>query len=311
LLDLVAVCYMERLEAAGLADDRPAAQSNQGGFAPWLYYQAGALALELDVWGIPKAEKAAAEGGAAEALTVDRVAAMSSDDFLALGEEKIAAFLKENKVPPQFGAQQVMAALKGGQLDPAKMAQMIRSGGGGGGGGGSAGKGKGGEREREVLAWLDAHNPGAVAPWTAVTLPDGTKAEAGGLDPFAAVAPPWEILAPALAAHTATEDLGGGVYRVKAVAANRGGGLATHTKMAERSRARLPIRLELAPAKDVKLLTGAPARATERIVPGGAFEAEWLVQAPRGARVTVAALSEHAGTAERSITLGAQKGEGR
>src|SRR6185369_424671 len=101
-LDKLAEAYKERLKKAGLSADRPAEQYAKGGLTPWLYYQAGAFALELDVWGIPKAEKKAdaAAGAANDALTIEKVAAMSSDDFVALGEEKIAAFLKENKVPP-------------------------------------------------------------------------------------------------------------------------------------------------------------------------------------------------------------------
>ncbi len=342
VFDRLAEAYKERLKGAGLSADRPAAQYGRGGLTPWLYYQAGALALELDVWGIPKAAAAAATpaGGekAEEPLTVERLATMTSEQFLALGEEKIAAFLKENKVPAEFDAKRVTAALQGGQLDPPKMAQMIRQMGGGGGGdaaaGGAGGKGgaAGGEREREVLAWLDANAPGSVAPWTAVRLPagellDGARAEAGGLDPFAELAPPAALLAPALAAHTATvldlagriahlevlaltaADLGGGVWRVRAVAANRGG-LPTHTKMAERTQAHLPVRLALSLAAG-ELVTGQPVQVAERLAPGGTLAAEWLVRAPRGTRLTVDALSDHAGSAVRSLTLGTAAKEDR
>lgn len=325
VFDGLATAYKERLTKAGLAVDRPAAQYGQGGLTPWLYYQAGALALELDVWGIPKAAAPAGDkaGEAEEPLTAERLAAMTSEQFLALGEEKIAAFLAENKVPAQFGAKQVMAAVQGGQLDPPKMAQMIREMGGGAPAGGAA-KAGGGEREREVLAWLDANAPGSVAPWTAVTLPDGTRAEVGGLDPFAELAPSRAILAPALTAHTATvldlagkiarleildltaADLGGGVWRVKAVAGNKGE-LPTHTKMAERARAHLPVRLVLADGGDVHLVTGQPVQVAERLAPGGTLASEWLVRAPRGARIAVEALSDHAGTAARSLTLGTGK----
>jgi len=339
VFDQLAEAYKERLKGAGLDVERPAAQYGRGGFTPWLYYQAGVLALELDVWGIPKAAAptpAAGDKAEEKPLTVEGLAAMTSEQFLALGEEKIAAFLEENKVPAEFNAQRVMAAIKGGQLDPAKMAQMIRQGGGGtapAGAAGKAGKGGGGEREREVLAWLDANAPGSVAPWTAVNLsdgnrPDGTRAEAGGIDPFAEVAPPAALLAPALAAHTTTvldlagriarleilaleaTDLGGGVWRVRAVAGNRGE-LPTHTKMAERSRARLPVRLALASGENVHLVTGQPVQVTERLAPGGTLAAEWLVRAPRGARITVEAFSEHAGTAARSLTLGTPGKEDR
>ncbi|HEY9422267.1 MAG TPA: M14 family zinc carboxypeptidase, partial [Thermoanaerobaculia bacterium] len=123
-LDKFAEAYKERLKKASLSADRPGAQYGKGGFTPWLYYQYGTMALELDVWGVPKAEKKA-EGKAEDALTLDKVAAMSADEVVALGQEKIDAFLKENKVPPQFNATVVIGALKGGQITPKAMVDRI------------------------------------------------------------------------------------------------------------------------------------------------------------------------------------------
>jgi Zinc carboxypeptidase len=321
-LDKLAESYKERLKKAGLSADRPGAQYGKGGLTPWLYYQAGAMALELDVWGIPKAEKKAATG-VDEALTLDKVAAMSSDEFVALGEEKIGAFLKDNKVPPQFSAQVVIGAMKGGQLDPKKMVDRMRSmgaGGGGGAGGGEKGD-TGGERDREVLDWVDAHAPGAFHPWEPVTLPDGTKAEVGGLDPFITADPPAGILKPALAAHTDTvldlagklarteilsldaKDLGGGVYRVRAVAGNRGW-LPTHTKMAERGRFHLPVRLEIETGAGVELVTGHPAVTSERLEgTSGTLEGEWLVRAAPGASIAVRVTTDNAGRDRKTAIL--------
>lgn len=323
-LEKLAEGYKERLKKAGLSTDRPAAQYAKGGLTPWLYYQDGAMALELDVWGIPKAEKKAEGGG--DALTLDKAAAMSKDDFIALGEEKIAAFLKDNKVPPQFSAQRVIELMKGGQVDPKAMVDRIRQmGGGGGAGGGGGDKGggdSGNERDREVLAWVEKNAPEAFTPWKAVTLPDGTKAEVGGLDPFIEVAPPMPILKPALEAHTDTvldlagklarlevrsleaRPLGGGVWRVRAVAGNSGW-LATHTKMAERGRYFRPVRLALETGKGVELITGRPAVASERLEgSAGTLDAEWLVRAEPGTRIVVRATSDNAGSDEKTLTLG-------
>ena len=330
-LDKLAEAYKERLKKAGLSADRPAEQYAKGGLTPWLYYQTGALALELDVWGIPKAEKKADAAAAADTLTMDKVAALSSDDFVALGEEKIAAFLKENKVPPQFNAQMVIGAMKGGQLDPKKMVERMKSMGAGGGGAAGAGSGKnaaGNERERDILAWVDAHAPRAFHAWKAVTLPDGTKAEVGGLDPFITVAPPQDVLKPALEAHTDTvldlagklaqaeiaslnaQSVGSGVWRVRAVAGNRGW-LATHTKMAERGRFHLPVRLEIETGKSVELITGLPTVTTERLEgTSGTLEGEWLVRAEPGTRISVQVLTDNAGRDEKTVTLGSTPGKG-
>ena len=321
-LEKLAESYKERLKKAGLADDRPAAQYSKGGFTPWLYYQYGAMALELDVWGIPKAKQEEKTGDALTLdLTLDRAAAMSKDEFLALGEEKIAAFLKENKVPPQLDAKRVMDFMKGGQIDPKGMVERIKQMGGGAPAGGGS-QDTGGEREREVLAWVDANAPEAFFAWKAVTLPDGARAEVGGLDPFIEVAPPMALLKPALEAHTGTvldlagkmprvevlsldvKDLGGGVYRVRAVAGNRGY-FASHTRMAERGRFHVPVRLEIETGNGIELITGRPAVASERLEgTAGTLEGEWLVRADRGARIVVRATSDNAGRDQKTATVG-------
>ena len=118
-LDKFAEGYKERLKKAGLSDDRPGAQYGKGRLHP--------LAL-LPVWrhgpGARRLghsqgrEEGRGQGRATSRLTLDKVAAMTTDEFIALGKEKIDAFLKENKVPPQFNAEMVIGAMKGGQITP-------------------------------------------------------------------------------------------------------------------------------------------------------------------------------------------------
>lgn len=328
LIDRLAEGYEERLEEAGLPTDRPAEQYRGGGFTPWLYYHYGVLAVELDVWGVPKPETEEAEGedGADEPLTLDRLKTLSAEEVIALGEERIQAFLDENDVPSQYNAGMVISAMESGQLTPERMAAMMeRMGAGGGGGGGGDGESADDDpetrRARDVLAWVDEHAPDAVAPWTEVTLQDGTTAEVGGLDPFLEVAPPYDVLAPALPVHTATvldaaaktarlevleltaRPLGGGVARVKAVAGNRGF-LPTHTAMARRARTHVPLRLELVTGDGVELVTGYPAVTAERLEGStGTLEGTWLVRAAPGATITVRVLSDNAGRDEATTTL--------
>ena len=320
-LDKFAESYKERLKKAGLSADRPGAQYGKGGFTPWLYYQYGAMALELDVWGVPKAEKKAPAG---DGLTADKVAAMSPDEFVALGEEKVDAFFKANKVPAQFTAKMAIGAVKGGQITPKGMVdRMKQMGGGGGAAAGKDGKGsEAGAREREVLAWMDANAPGAFTPWTPVTLPDGTRVEVGGLDPFIELNPPLAILKPALAAHTETvldlaaklpkveilslqvTDLGDGVYRVKAVAGNRGY-LASHTAQAVRAKVHLPVRMTLQTGQGVDLVDGYNFAVAERLEgTTGTFQGEWLVKARPGAKIVVDVATDNAGRDQKTTTVG-------
>jgi hypothetical protein len=319
LLKRVARDYKERLQEAGLDDGRPAAQSAPGGMAPWLYYQFGVLALELDVWGVPTSRKAGA--GAEEPLTLDRLEKMTREEFLTIDEPVVAAFLEEIGAPPQFTAARLIERIEGGQATPEQAAKMARQMGAGQSGGGAQEDDEKIARAREVLAWLDEHDPEALAVWTPVTLKDGTAAQTGGRDPFAEIAPPMEVLEPALKAHTQTIldlatrlarieiasldviDLGGGVHRIEAVAVNRGQ-LPSHTKMAVRARSRLPVRLELVTGDGVELVTGQRVRSGERLDGHtGTLRGEWLVRARPGAAVTVRAASENAGGDEKTETV--------
>lgn len=319
--------YKKRLEDSGLDKERDGEQYAKGGMTPWLYYQFGAMAVELDVWGVPKPKKEKKEADAEEGkkeLTVDALAEMSSEELLEYSEEEIGAFMKKAGVPSQFTPAMVIQGVKAGQMTPERMAKMIKSR-GGGGEGEEEGDSPEVKRRREVLAWLDEHDPTAVAPWTEVTLASGEKAEAGGIDPFAEIAPPMEVLEPALKVHTATvlalageiadlkivsltaEPMGRAVYRIEAVAANRGQ-LATHTKMAERARARLPVRLSIGLAEGVELVTGHLAKSAERLDGvTGTLKGEWIVRATDGTSVEVAVLSEAAGWDKKRITLGGSR----
>jgi len=158
-------------------------------------------------------------------------------------------------------------------------------------------------------------------------LKDGTEAETGGHDPFADIAPPMEILEPALNVHTDTvldlaaqlarieivsldvTDLGGGVSTIKAVATNNGR-LPSHTKMAVRARCRLPVQLELVTGDGVELVTGQAVSSGESLeAQTGILEGEWLARIRPGATVTVRAGSENAGRDSKSQT--ASKGGSR
>lgn len=323
LLTELAKGYKERLKAAGLDTERPGGQYGEGGFTPWAYYQLGALALELDVWGVPKAEKKG-DAGKDEPLTLARLEGMSKDDFLKLTPEQVADFLKRIKAPPQFTAEALIERVKTDQVTPERMAQMAKQM----GAKDEAAPDKDDpatERQREVLAWVEANAPEAIAAWKPVALADGRDAEAGGLDPFIDIAPPMATLKPALAAHTATvlelagklaevqilaveaESLGGGVVRVRAVAGNRGT-FPTHTKLAVKARAHLPVRLELEAGEGAVLLTGARAVISESLDGKiGTLEGEWLVKAGPKAKLAVSLVTDNAGRDRETVDLAAAR----
>lgn len=172
-----------------------------------------------------------------------------------------------------------------------------------------------------AMSYVDKEVPQAFVPWTAVTLPDGTKAEVGGIDPFVEIAPRAADLAKAVSGHTefveqvasqlaivkilSTEasELSPGLWRVRAIAGNTGF-LPTHTQHAVRTRTWLPVRLELLLPSGTSLVSGKSQVAGERLAGGqGQLKGEWMVRAPRGTKVSISLASQNAGNDRREISL--------
>lgn len=316
LLSHFADKYKKRLEDAKLDKDRKGKQDEAGGFSSWLYFQYGALTVELDVWGVPKAPEPKSEKKEDEGLTVDKLEKMSSEDFLALGEEKITQFLKDNKVPDQYSASTVMNMVSSGQVDPKRIAGMMKQMGLGAGGEKKTGK------KDDLLVFAEEHAPWAIAQWSPVTLKDGRKAEVGGVERFLAINPPYELLKPAMKAHSETimelvdnlpktdilsaevKTLGSNIYRIKVTAANKGF-IPTHTGLAKKAKNHLPLRLGFAPNSPITILHG-PKWATSEGLSGheAGLSGEWLVRANgKATSLEVVLLSDNAGTARKTISL--------
>ncbi|MCX6598293.1 MAG: M14 family metallopeptidase [Acidobacteria bacterium] len=303
--------YRQSLQQAGLSADRRGAPSVAGGLRNWLYHHYGVMAVEVDIWGIaprltvgPKAE---------EPITIERLEKMSNEEFLALGEPRISAYLKEIKAPGMVSAKMLIDNVKSGRLNPARMAQMMRqmglkappapasavaSAAPPAGAAGEAG---------DVMAYLDREAPGAFTPWTPVTLPDGTRAEVGGVDPFATIAPPGNVLVKATAAHSeavlamaaqlprititalTAEPAGDGMWKVKATVANTQL-LPTHPRHGAGIHHHLPVRLGIAlggPATAVaehRAVTSDNLCLDEACAPAKARGSRWPPRPPTPAR---------------------------
>lgn len=245
--------YKKLLDKAGLDNKRRGGQSAPGGLQNWLYYHYSTLAIELDVWGIPK--KAAAK--------------------------------------PAGDAPRPAAANGGSQTSP----------------------------DEDTVAYVDASAKDGIVAWTPVTLPDGTKAEVGGVDPFLAVAPNEAELKKAVDVHAdavifmagklaqvaiadvQVKALGSGIYEVNATAVNDGF-LPTATRLQVRTRSYLPARLTITLPSGASLVQGNNRSANERINgSGGTSKATWMVSATPGAKITVSILTQNAGEDRREVVL--------
>ncbi|MBW6497897.1 MAG: hypothetical protein K0B09_05895 [Bacteroidales bacterium] len=117
--------YLEYLKKANFSTDRlEPEKAKDGSFELWSYYHLGVPTFSFNFFTLPKAKDEKAESSG---ITIDQLENMTSEEFIELGEDKINAFLKENKAPEQFKAQQVIGMLRSGQTTPRQMAAMMKS----------------------------------------------------------------------------------------------------------------------------------------------------------------------------------------
>lgn len=218
---------LERLDAETAKD---------GSFELWMYFHYGVPSFSMNFFTIPKPEKK--EENDNDKLTIDQLEKMSSEDFVALGEERIAAFLKANNAPPQFGAEQVIKMVEAGQINPERMAAMMKQM------GASSGKnkdhGKSDEKELAMLEYSDNVLGGkGFVNWKKFQHPELGEVEIGGFVPYLKTTPildsvkkdidiqsDWvfEVVkkAPALQiADIKTKKLGNDIYQVEVWIENR------------------------------------------------------------------------------------------
>ncbi len=173
--------YKEFIEEAGLPEKRLASPGfKSGNVAEWAYYQFGVPTFCMDFWTIPEVEEKAEESADSTALTPEKLEGMSNEEFLALGEEKIAQFLKDSGTPAQYNAKMVIEGIKGGMMNTKRMAKMIRK---------MKKEDEGGGVDETETA-LFASNPDAFVAWTAYDHPTLGEVEIGGMKPYSTVQPP-------------------------------------------------------------------------------------------------------------------------
>jgi len=302
--------YNDFMKEAGFEEKRldPPAFS-PGCVEEWAYYQYGVPSFSMDFWTLPAKKEEKKEGGGDD-LTPDKIEKMSNEDFIALGKEKIEAFLKANDAPPQFGADMVINALKGGMMNTKRMAAFIRKA--------AKKKEAGGADETEDA--LYAFDPEAFVVWQPFDHPTLGKVEIGGKIPYRDLTPPAGAVAelldkqlpfartlagmlPSVAIEKVdVEPVSSGIWRVDAWIANQGF-LPYPTHQGNRCKRPTPAVVTLSADAD-KLLEGKP-RIVLGVLEGTSAtkKLSWLVRATEGTELTLAAESFSAGRDARTITL--------
>jgi len=305
--------YKEFLKAAGLDAKRlDPAPDRDGAFELWAYYHLGLPSFALDFWTLPDTAAAAAP---ASGITADALAGMSNDDFLALGEEKVAAFLKEVGAPPNIQAKMLMDGVKAGKMSPKMMANMLRQM-------PKPASAEGADpKTKALVAFSDRELGGrGYLAWTPFTHPTLGEVEIGGATPYADTTPPAAMIKPLVDGQvpwvltlagklphlkilrSEAEAKGGGIYELTVWVENTGY-LPYPTAMGKRNQ-RVPPAIVIVKGTGVTLLQGRERTRVNEVGGHGSVKLTWLLKSDRPATVDVALDSSTVWTDAATVTLG-------
>ncbi|MDF1543589.1 MAG: M14 family zinc carboxypeptidase [bacterium] len=299
--------YIKEAELDGKRLDPPGFGS--GSIEEWSYYQYGVPTFAMDFWTLPEPKEEKKEEEPA-GITLDSLENMSSDQFIELGQERIAEFLKANDAPPMYTAEMVINALKGGMMDTKKMAKFMRK---------SKKQEDAGGADEEDEA-LFAYAPDAFVAWSAYDHPTLGQVEIGGQKPHVQVLPKGEEVDSLLSkqlpfvrelanmlpkleiGRAVVERVSSDVFRLDVWVTNSGL-LPYPTYQGKRSQRPAPPALTLGEEK-VTILEGRARNPLGLLGGSGAVEkVTWLLQGTAGSKVSLSLHSFSAGTDEMTITL--------
>jgi hypothetical protein len=305
--------YKDALKKAEL--DYPEARSEgvgKGSFVAYSYFQYGVPVFSVDLWKVPEPKKEPTK----DALTVEKLKTMSSDEFLALSDETIEAFLKEQGAPPNFKPEMVRKMVESGRITPEKMAEMVEKM------PKKAAVKEGEHPEAYILQWADSTLEGkGFVEWTPYHHPVLGKVEIGGFVPFLKITPPPDRMKETLSFHTdfylelmgklpalkikstKVEALGENLYHVTVYLTNEGW-FPTSTAQGRRARTAWPIRVELEASDNQMIFSGHKIISIPFIDGSGDVKkVEWTIRGKKGSTATLTAQSPRLGSITTSIVL--------
>ena len=310
--------YKEALKAAGLEyPEKKAKAVGKGSFVAYSYYQYGVPVFSTDIWTVPEAKKAAKDKD--DELTPEKIKGMTNEQFLALEDAKLEAFLKSQGAPARFGVKEVRKLVESGQSTPAKIAEMAermaKARPASAGGSGSE------NPDLDPLRWSDSGLSGkGFVNWTPYAHPTLGPVEIGGFMPFTKVLPPAAQIEKQIAfpvdfylklmdktaglviKETRVKSLSNGVYNVTCFLANSGW-LPTSTAQGRRAGNAWPITVRIQADKDHVLFSGRPIESVQSIGGGETRKVEWTIRAKAGSKVEISASSPKLGAVSTQVTL--------
>jgi len=290
-------------------------RAKDGSFELWAYYHLGLPSFSMDFWTLPEVKE---EKKDKDAITLEKLEKMSSDEFLALGEEKIEAFLKSAGAPPNYKASMVMDAVKNGMMTTEKMAAMMKQ----------MPKSKSEEgadpKEKALLAFSDKELGGkGFVDWKPYKHPTLGDIEIGGAVPCAFNTPPPKMIDKLLKGQvpwvfqitdkmamikidkTEVKPLGSGFYQVKAWVENTGY-LPYPTAMGKRNNRILPVIVTIE-GNGCKIIEGKERSLIKAI---GGHQTEmisWIIYSEKPVKLSIELATNIAWKDTKQIELGGAK----
>lgn len=305
--------YKDALKEAQLEHlEKRAKGVGKGSFTAYCYYQLGVPVFSAHLWSVPEPKKEPEK----DALTVDKLKSMSNEDFLALGEEKIAAFLKEKGAPPSVNAAMLIGMVESGQITVERMVEMMEQM-------PQSASTQGDEHpDAYILKWSDSALMGnAFVEWTPYPHPTLGDVDIGGFIPYLKVTPPAADIEKTIDFHsnyyirlmeklprleikdTQVKALDDDLFQVTVYFSNSGW-FPTSTAQGRRAQAAWPIRVELKTTESQSVFSGRNVVNIPFI--GGSGETqkvEWTIQGKNGSKVTVTAKSPRLNPVQTTVVL--------
>jgi len=305
--------FLKKNKLEGPRQETPDARD--GSFELWSYYHLGIPTFSMDFWTLPEVKKDDKTEGI---LTPEKLETMSNEEFIALGEEKINAFLKGSGAPENFKAAMVINALKGGMMNTKKMAEMLRE----------MPKPKSDEGadplQKAQLAFSDKELQGkGFIDWKPYRHPTLKEVEVGGFVPYTAQTPPAGMIETLLKGQVPwvfqladkmprlriakTEDtpLGNGLFRLKVWVENSGY-LPFPTAMGSRNERIAPAVIILK-GDNFTLLEGLHRTTIKEIGSNKTKMFSWIIRSAQPSKLNIELTTPMAWSDAKSIEMGGVK----
>jgi len=290
-------------------------RAKDGSFELWTYYQMGLPSFSMDFWTLPEIKE---EKKDKDEITTEKLEKMSDDEFLALGEEKIEAFMKSAGAPPNYKAKMVMDAVKNGMMTTEKMAAMMKQM--------PKPKSKEGAdpKEKALLAFSDKELGGkGFVDWKPYKHPTLGDVEIGGAVPYVSNTPPPKMIDKLLKGQVPwvfqiadkvarvkidkaeVKPLGSGFYQVKVWVENTGY-LPYPTAMGKRNNRILPVIVTIE-GKGCKIVDGKERSLIKAIGGNQTKMVNWIVYSEKPVKLNIKLTTNIARKDTKQIELGGAK----